>query len=266
MNIRVIGVIIIGVLVAAGLAYVLASWQAQEQGSVENPEEQIPQEESMRDFEKVGNLVKDNPGLKSGVWYVVYEEPGAPAIAAELLFENEICRDVREFVVCQNRAFHIGDRVRVQGSMQGQAVRVVDVFFAENVDTKNIRLFYYAQEQDTDEEGNIQCSKQGLAAVERQVAVTQTPAQDAVRLLLRGALTAEEKAQGISTEYPLAGFSLQGATLSNGALTLEFEDAQNKTVGGSCRVGMLWFQIDETVKQFDQVQTVRFIPEELFQP
>jgi len=156
--------------------------------------------------------------------------------------------------------------VRVQGSMQGQAVRVVDVSFAENVDTKNIRLFYYAQEQDTDEEGNIQCSKQGLAAVERQVAVTQTPVQDAVRLLLRGALTAEEKAQGISTEYPLAGFSLQGVILSNGALTLEFEDAQNKTVGGSCRVGILWFQIDETVKQFDQVQTVRFIPEELFQP
>lgn len=40
----------------------------------------------------------------------------------------------------------------------------------------------------------------------------------------------------------------------------------NKTNGGSCRAGILWFQIEATAKQFSEVKQVRFLPEELFQP
>jgi hypothetical protein len=54
--------------------------------------------------------------------------------------------------------------------------------------------------------------------------------------------------------------------LKNGVLTLEFEDAQNKAVGGACRVGVLWFQIEATAKQFPEVKEVRFLPKEIFQP
>ncbi|TSD03758.1 MAG: hypothetical protein Athens071426_40, partial [Parcubacteria group bacterium Athens0714_26] len=96
--------------------------------------------------------------------------------------------------------------------------------------------------------------------------ITQTPIQDAVKLLLSGKLTEEERAQGIDTEYPLEGLSLKGALLKDGILTLEFDDAKNKTVGGSCRVGILWFQIEATAKQFPEVRQVRFLPEEIFQP
>jgi len=92
------------------------------------------------------------------------------------------------------------------------------------------------------------------------------PIQDAIRLLLAGELTEEEQAQGIDTEYPLAGLLLKGASLKDGVLTLEFDDSQNRTVGGSCRVGILWFQIEATAKQFPEVQQVRFLPEEIFQP
>ncbi|MFH1462170.1 MAG: tryptophan-rich sensory protein [bacterium] len=140
----------------------------------------------------------------------------------------------------------------------------IPVVFAK--ETKKINLYYYNSEADKDESGNIECSRGGLAAVEREIPISQTPIQDSVNLLLLGKLTQEEQAQGISTEYPLEGFSLKGALLKNGILTLEFNDPNNKTVGGSCRVGILWFQIEATAKQFPEVQLVHFLPEDIFQP
>lgn len=133
-------------------------------------------------------------------------------------------------------------------------------------ETRTINLYYYNYETDKDEFGNAACSRNGLASVEREIPISQTPIQDAVKLLLSGEITAEERARGIDTEYPLAGLSLKGASLKDGVLTLEFDDSQNRTVGGSCRVGILWFQIEATAKQFPEVQQVRFLPEEIFQP
>lgn len=129
-----------------------------------------------------------------------------------------------------------------------------------------IKLYYYNSDLDKDETGNVLCSRKGLVAIERETVITKTPIQDAIKLLLLGELTNEEKAQGITTEYPLAGFSLKGASLKEGNLMLEFDDPNSKTIGGSCRVGILWFQIEATAKQFPQVQEVKFIPEDLFQP
>ena len=107
-----------------------------------------------------------------------------------------------------------------------------------------------------------------MVAVEREIPLTNTPVQDIITLLLKGKenLTQEELAQGLTTEYPLEGFSLKGAVLKDGVLTLEFNDFGNRTVGGSCRVGILWFQIEATAKQLQEVKEVRFLPEELFQP
>ncbi len=133
-------------------------------------------------------------------------------------------------------------------------------------ETRTINLYYYNPDLDKDESGNIACGRNGLVPVERKIPITQTPIQDAVKLLLSGELTEEERARGIDTEYPLEGLSLKGALLKDGILTLEFDDSKNKTVGGSCRVGILWFQIEATAKQFPEVQQVRFLPEEIFQP
>ena len=148
--------------------------------------------------------------------------------------------------------------------------------FAACPETKTIKLYYYNYEIDKDEFGNTACSRNGLMPVERKIPITQTPIQDAIKLLLLGKLTEEERAQGIDTEYPLEGLSLKGASLSakggsasggkDSVLTLEFDDSKNRTVGGSCRVGILWFQIEATAKQFPEVQQVRFLPEEIFQP
>ena len=138
--------------------------------------------------------------------------------------------------------------------------------FAACSETRTINLYYYNSDLDKDESGNIACGRNGLAPVERKIPITQTPIQDAVKLLLSGKLTEEERARGIDTEYPLEGLSLKSALLKDGILTLEFDDAKNKTVGGSCRVGILWFQIEATTKQFPEVRQVRFLPEEIFQP
>ncbi|MDD5145088.1 MAG: GerMN domain-containing protein [Candidatus Pacebacteria bacterium] len=136
----------------------------------------------------------------------------------------------------------------------------------EETQTRKVLLYYYDQNQDKDESGNIMCSRNGLVPVEREIPITQTPIQDTVKLLLKGELTPQERSQGLGTEYPLPGFSLQAASLEDGVLTLTFEDPNNRSVGGSCRVGILWFQIEATAKQFPEVEQVRFMPEELFQP
>ncbi len=140
----------------------------------------------------------------------------------------------------------------------------MSISFPEEI--REINLYYYNPELDKDASGNIQCSRDGLVAVSRQIPITQTPIQDAIKLLLSGNLTQEEKNQGITTEYPLNGFSLKGASLDNGVLTLEFSDPENKTIGGSCRTGILWFQIEATARQFSEVREVRFLPEDIFQP
>lgn len=131
---------------------------------------------------------------------------------------------------------------------------------------KLVKLYYYNPDLDKDESGNIACSKNGLVPVERKIPISKTPIQDTIKFLLLGELTDEERAQGINTEFPLEGLSLKGALLKDDVLTLEFDDSNNKTVGGSCRVGILWFQIEATAKQFPEVQKVRFLPEEIFQP
>ena len=136
----------------------------------------------------------------------------------------------------------------------------------EEVPLKKVLLYYYNPEKDRDEAGNTKCSRDGLVAVERKIPISKTPIQDVINLLLQGKLTDKEKTQGITTEYPLEGLKLTGDNLKDGVLTLSFEDPLNKTGGGSCRVGILWFQIEATAKQFPEVKEVRFLPEELFQP
>lgn len=131
---------------------------------------------------------------------------------------------------------------------------------------RDVILYYYNPDIDKDSSGNIKCSSDGLVSVQREIPLTKTPIQDTINLLISGEITDEESSFGASTEFPLDGFSLKGASLKDGVLKLEFEDPNNKTVGGSCRTGILWQQIRETAEQFDGVEKVEFLPEELFQP
>jgi hypothetical protein len=139
----------------------------------------------------------------------------------------------------------------------------------EDVQYRKIKLYYYNLVKDKDENGNIKCSESGLVEVEREIPFSKTPIQDTLKLLLKGKqnLTQDELRQGIDTEFPLIGFELKSVNLKpDGTLILGFDDPYNQTLGGSCRVKILWFQIEKTAKQFSQVKKVEFKPSYLFQP
>ena len=139
----------------------------------------------------------------------------------------------------------------------------------EEVETpalRTVKLYYYNPALDKDASGNILCSEKGLVSLNRTIPLTQTPIQDTIRLLIKGELTTAEKAQGVTTEFPLQGFELTGASVNNRILTLSFKDPNNQTSGGSCRASVLWAQIKKTAEQFTTVTEVRFIPQTLFQP
>lgn len=132
---------------------------------------------------------------------------------------------------------------------------------------RSVNLYYYDSSKDKDASGNVMCSSKGLVAVHRSLPVTSTPIQDTIRALFKGGLTSVEKSSGVATEFPLAGVSLNGASLSsNGTLTLSVHDPQHKTSGGSCRVQVLRAQIEATAKQFGGVTSVVFSPSSVFQP
>jgi len=186
--------------------------------------------------------------LNYSIWTLNQEEPVACTMEAKLCPDGSYVGRVSpkcEFAPCPE-------------------IRTINP--VRNEVSNRVKLYYYNYELDKDEFGNTACSRNGLVSVERQIPITQTPIQDTIKLLLSGNLTEEERAQGIDTEYPLEGLTSKGASLKDGVLTLEFDDSKNKTVGGACRVGILWFQIEATAKQFSEVQQVRFLPEEIFQP
>ncbi|PIQ91796.1 MAG: hypothetical protein COV70_01945 [Parcubacteria group bacterium CG11_big_fil_rev_8_21_14_0_20_39_22] len=133
-----------------------------------------------------------------------------------------------------------------------------------------VNLFYYSAEADT-KNGNVKCSLDGIVPVERRLRIgkgasTEEKIQATIRELINGNLTESEIAEGIDTEFPLEGFSFVDTSLQNGLLTLYFEDTSNATTGGSCRTGILWLQIEQTALQFQEVDSVIFEPNTLFQP
>ena len=132
--------------------------------------------------------------------------------------------------------------------------------------TRLATLYFYNEDKDKDSSGNILCSAAGLQAVERRIPVSITPIQDTIRALIAGGVTSAEASQGLETEFPLDRVTLTAASLSGGVLTLTFNDPLNETSGGSCRVSILRAQIEATAKQFGGVNSVRIMPESVFQP
>jgi len=131
--------------------------------------------------------------------------------------------------------------------------------------TTPVKLYFYNPDLDQGP-GGAQCSRKGLVSVERMIPKTITPLRDTIQLLLKGEMSTSERARDLTTEFPLQGVSLVSASIKNGVATLTFDDPENRTGGGSCRVAVLWAQIEATAKQFPTVTSVRFLPEELFQP
>ncbi len=127
-----------------------------------------------------------------------------------------------------------------------------------------VKLYYYNQEK-AEEIGDL-CSPEAVIPVERKISASPNPIRDTIRYLIQGELTAVEREQGFSTEFPHPDFKLTGTNLKDGILSLEFTEVPGFTSGGSCRIGILRAQIEKTAKQFPIVKEVSIQPESLFQP
>lgn len=136
----------------------------------------------------------------------------------------------------------------------------------ETAETMEVTLYAYDAGRDTDASGNILCSTAGIVPVTRTIPQTPAPLGATLELLFEGSLTSEERARGLTTEFPLAGVSIERVTVEDGTATISINDPQNSTSGGSCRTGILSMQITRTATQFPTVTDVRFEPEEVFQP
>ena len=76
-------------------------------------------------FVNDGILLKDNPGFEPGVWYLSYEEPGAPGLSVPLVFDHDSrCGSEGMLTIC-DISFDQGQRVHVEGARVGEAVQVV---------------------------------------------------------------------------------------------------------------------------------------------
>lgn len=215
-------------------------------------------------FNESGVLIMNNPGFKQDIWYLAYESPGMPGLNAELVFDDETeCFSGEESISCDD--LHAGLQTEIQGMIVDSTVKVNTLF---QEDSLKVDLYFYDPSKDTDAEGNVLCSSDSVSPITRYIPLSEDPLEDTLQLLLQGRLnlTEDEKETGVTTEFPLTGLMLIDTSLEEGILTITLDDPQNQTSGGSCRVAILWAQIEATMKQFPEVKEVRFEPEELFQP
>lgn len=141
-----------------------------------------------------------------------------------------------------------------------------DGVVATSTPLRTVTLYYYSPEKDMDAGGNVRCSETGLVPVERTIASTTNIIGETMQLLILGGLTAEERAQGVTTEFPLRGVVLERSELDRGVLRLTFADSENRLSGGSCRIGIIRAELERTAKQFPGVMSVEFLPEGLLEP
>jgi len=132
-------------------------------------------------------------------------------------------------------------------------------------DSEVVSLYFYDEEADTDETGNILCSSEAVLATERTI--EDYSIEKHFEALLEGP-TAEEEAAGFSSEFPFEGVSLKrvSGSDSEGVLTITLSDSTNALSGGSCRVGILSSQLTKTGLSIPGVESVVILPEEILQP
>jgi hypothetical protein len=152
-------------------------------------------------------------------------------------------------------------RSGVQGYLGNDNERKIFVTVQESIE--RIKLYYYNSNLDKDESGNALYSKEGLVAVERIVPFSNDLIKDAINLLLKGILSPEEKNQGITTDFPLEGLSLNDLYFDeNRNLFLVFPNYEFGL--DSKRMENLRLQIEATALQFPDVTAVFVKPDDLF--
>lgn len=117
------------------------------------------------------------------------------------------------------------------------------------VDTMSVQVYFGNSQKDP---GALRCDVP--YATTRLIAKTQAPARAALDQLLAGPTDAEAQL-GFFTSLN-TGVTIQKLTIENGVAKVDFNQALEANVGGSCRVMAIRAQIIQTLKQFPTVKDV----------
>lgn len=118
----------------------------------------------------------------------------------------------------------------------------------EPQESMNLKAFFNNSNLDPE----FSCNK--VFPVEREIVKTQSIARAALEELLKGP-TRKEMGEGFFTSLN-SGVKIQSLTIENGVARVDFDEALQFQVGGSCRVSAIRAQITDTLKQFPTVREV----------
>jgi len=84
------------------------------------------------DFEKTGNITKNNSEMDPDIWNLIFEEPGSPALSVYLNFnELSICVTNEVEEPCVPDEFEQGARARITGKNREGVVSVDKMWILE---------------------------------------------------------------------------------------------------------------------------------------
>lgn len=219
------------------------------------PGEQLPADTHMivvlprtatADFEETGNVVRDSPGLPPGVWHLVYEAPGAPALTVALEFtaQSECLLATGEPFSCDE--IEVGTRASFEGRFVAEdTVRVLRLRAVETEPaTMSVEVFFL------DEERYATGDDPFVVGVEREVTIPAV-ATGALNALFAGP-TPDEEAEGLRLV----------ASEATGAQVIQLADgvAHVQLLGGCDSMGATFTVanlIIPTLTQFDTVDWVK---------
>lgn len=145
-------------------------------------------------------------------------------------------------------------------------VKTEDALFQTTTSMK-VALYYFNQTEDQKLSLEQQINIDSILPVYRIFPASKNLLLDAIRELIKGNLTTNEKQQWFITEFPNPKFDIISLELiPDGTLTLQFTEVPGFTDGWSARMLILSNLIKKTALQFPGVKKVVFVPETLFQP
>jgi len=122
----------------------------------------------------------------------------------------------------------------------------VPVRFSQSGEDMNVQVFFNRQ-------NTAEC--ENVVAVSRTIPRTQQTARAAIEQLLSGP-TASEQQAGYLTSIN-SGVRIQRLVIQNGVAEIDFNEALESGATGSCKVQAIRSQIEQTLLQFNTVQSVK---------
>jgi putative hemolysin len=115
-------------------------------------------------------------------------------------------------------------------------------------ETEKVKLFFNNNELDP----TVSCNQ--VFPVERSITKTEAVGRATLEELLKGP-SQTDLDYGYYTNLS-EGVKIQKLTITDGVAKVDFDEALEKNIGGSCRVSAIRAQITETLKQFPTVKSV----------